>query len=117
MRHGWITTLRLDGSPRTSRVWFVEDRGVVWIATAEVNRKVADIRRDSRSTFAVEGRHGAHAMTARIVPIDVEPSVLASFKRDYDGWDAADPATDGPRVLIRLTRRPPASQRELGADA
>lgn len=28
MRHGWITTLRRDGSPRTSRVWFVEQGGM-----------------------------------------------------------------------------------------
>lgn len=103
MRHGWITTIRRDGSPRTSRVWFVESAGSVWIATAEVNRKVADIRRDSRSTFAIEGRHGAQTMTARIEPIDTEHGVLESFAREYDGWDAADPAADGPRVLIRLT--------------
>ncbi|MGO4102603.1 pyridoxamine 5'-phosphate oxidase family protein [Leifsonia sp. YAF41] len=104
MRHAWITTIRRDGSPRTSRVWFVESGGGVWIATAEANRKVADIRRDSRSTFAIEGHHGAQTMTASIEPIDSEPSVLALFKRDYDGWDAADPAADGPRVLIRLMR-------------
>lgn len=120
MRYGWITTLRPDGSPRTSRVWFVESSGRVWIATAEANRKVADIRRDPRSTFAVEGRHGAQTMTASIEPIDSEPGVLASFKRDYDGWDASDPTADGPRVLIRLTapgepfsdvlREPPAGE-------
>ncbi|SIN77301.1 pyridoxamine 5'-phosphate oxidase family protein [Agromyces cerinus] len=103
MRHGWITTLRRDGSPRTSRVWFVESGGGIWLATAEANRKVADIRRDARSTFAIEGCHGAQAMTASIEPIDSELGVLASFKRDYDGWDAADSAVDGPRVLIRLT--------------
>ncbi|MFF2272629.1 pyridoxamine 5'-phosphate oxidase family protein [Agromyces sp. NPDC058136] len=120
MRHGWITTLRLDGSPRASRVWFVESGGSVWIATAEANRKVADIRRDPRSTFAVEGRHGARTMTASIQSIDSEPGVLASFTRDYDGWDASDPTADGPRVLIRLTapeqqfsdesRQPPAGE-------
>lgn len=103
MRHGWITTIRRDGSPRTSRVWFVESGGSIWIATAEANRKVADIRRDARSTFAIEGRHGAQTVTARIEPISSDLSVLASFRRDYDGWDAADPAVDGPRVLIHLT--------------
>ncbi|WP_241429215.1 pyridoxamine 5'-phosphate oxidase family protein [Agrococcus sp. ARC_14] len=109
MRHGWITTLRRDGSPRTSRVWFVESGAEVWVATAAASHKVADARRDARSTFAIEGQHGAQTMMASVEPIDSEPSVLASFERDYDGWDAADPTVDGPRVLIRLIYAPPGS--------
>ncbi len=103
MRHGWITTLRRDGSPRTSRVWFVEDAGILWIATSTPARKVADLARDPRATFAIEGRDGGIRATAEALPIEEHPEIVRAFAEQYGGWDAADPGTWGPRVLLRLT--------------
>lgn len=75
---------------------------IVWIATSESARKVADIRRDPRVSFAVDGQHGAVMANATVESIVSSPAVLAQFRKNYDGWDAADPVPDGPRVLIRL---------------
>lgn len=102
MQHGWLTTVRVDGSPRTSRVWFVELDSIVWIATSESAWKVADIRRDPRVSFAIEGEHGALVATATVESTQSWPAVLSKFRRAYDGWDAADPGPNGPRVLLRL---------------
>ena len=102
MQHGWLTTLRPDGAPRTSRVWFVERDRETWIATSESALKISDLRRDPRASFAVEGTHGAATMTAALVPTEGAPEVLELFRQNYDGWDAADPADYGPRILIRL---------------
>ena len=110
MEHGWLTTLRRDGSPRTSRVWFVEHSEAIWVATSESNRKVADLARDARFTFAVEGRHGATSGHADIVSIESQPTVTRLFAEQYGGWDAADPSQYGPRLLIRLPT-PPAQDR------
>jgi PPOX class probable F420-dependent enzyme len=105
MRHGWLTTLRTDGSPRTSRVWFVELGDAIWIATSESARKIGDLRRDPRASFAVEGEHGAVAVTGTVEATGSAPEVLAAFRQQYDGWNAADPMDYGPRVLIRLRPR------------
>lgn len=102
MRHGWLTTLRADGRPRTVRVWFVEVDGHVWIATSDPSRKIDDIRRDARVTFSIEGVHEPLSATATLRSIDSAPGVLAAFRSDYGGWDAADPGGYGPRILIRL---------------
>lgn len=85
-------------------MWFVETSDAVWVATSVATRKVADVERDPRVTFTVEGRHGALTTSATVVSIDAEPAVLSAFAQRYEGWDAADPSVDGPRVLIRLSR-------------
>lgn len=104
MQHGWLTTLRADGSPRTSRVWFIHKADQIWIATSESARKVSDIRRDQRVSFAIEGQHGAVTRNATLVVIESRSGILGLFRDNYDGWDPADPTEDGPRVFIRLTR-------------
>ncbi|MFP7834648.1 pyridoxamine 5'-phosphate oxidase family protein [Marisediminicola sp. LYQ134] len=101
MDHGWLSTLRKDGSPRLARVWFVEHNGAVWMASGHTTLKVADILRDKRVGFAREGQHEAMRGVAAIVSIDSEPEVQDLFKAGYEGWDVADPAIDGTRVLIR----------------
>ena len=102
MRHGWLTTLRRDGSARTTRVRFVEESGSIWIATSTPARKVADLGQDPRVTFAIEGRDGSVRGTAEVVPIEEHPEIVRAFAEQYDGWDAADPGSWGPRVLIRI---------------
>ena len=105
MDNGWITTLRLDGSPRLARVWFVELDGDIWVASGESSFKVADIRRDERVAFAVEGRHGGLSGRAVIVAIHTRADILCLLTDRYNGWDAADPTVDGPRVLICVRPR------------
>jgi hypothetical protein len=85
-----------------SRVWFVEFAGQSYIAASESTLKVGDIGRDPRVSFAVEGLHRAFTAEAKIVGIEDVPEVLRLFGEEYDGWDAADPTVDGPRVLIVL---------------
>jgi hypothetical protein len=97
-----MATLRTDGSPRIARVWYVEHAGALWVASAESNLKVADVRRDPRIALAVEGRHGGFRGSATIEAIDSAPEVLREFARRYAGWDASSIEPDGPRVLIRL---------------
>ncbi len=102
----WMTTLRRDGSPHTTPVWFVLVDETFWIASSTLNVKVKNILRDSRVSLAIdgtgarpyvaEGRASVHK-TIRDLPL-----LVALLVEKYDGWDVADEAEDGPRVLLEV---------------
>jgi PPOX class probable F420-dependent enzyme len=111
----WLTTLRPDGSPHVTPVWFVvldaaPDRGRSgarwWVATGAANVKVQNLRGDPRVALAlgdgdrpvvVEGRAELHD---RALPDDA----VRAFADKYDGWDVLHPEPDGtPRLLVEIT--------------
>lgn len=103
---GWLTTLRRDGSPHTSPVWFLFIDGTFWIASSTVNVKVKNVMRDPRVSLAVDGT-GAEPYVAQgrvIVHPSIEdfPHLVALLATKYDGWDATDESQDGPRVLLEV---------------
>lgn len=51
---GILTTLRRDGMPIALPVWFVVDRGTIYVSTPARTKKVARLRNDSRVSFLVE---------------------------------------------------------------
>ena len=87
------------------RVWFAPVGDEQWIATSMSTRKVADIRRDPRVSFVIEGRDVRLDGIATLEPIDSRPDVLKLFADRYNGWDAASETTWGERVYIRVTPR------------
>jgi general stress protein 26 len=103
--HAWITSLRADGSPRSVRVWFVSDGVERWIATSTSTRKVADIQRDPRVSFVVEGRDDALYGDASLVGITERDDILRAFADKYNGWNAAETGQWGERVYIRVVPR------------
>ena len=104
MQSAWITSLRADGSPRSVRVWYAPTGDERWIATSLSTRKVADIRRDPRVSFVVEGVDAVLNGTATLVDIGSRPDILTLFADRYDGWNAADTMW-GERVFIRIVPR------------
>jgi general stress protein 26 len=60
----WFTTLRRDGSPHTTPVWFLLTDDTFWIASSTVNAKVKNVVRDPRVSLAVDGT-GAHPHVAQ----------------------------------------------------
>ena len=105
-RIGWLTTLRPDGSPHTTPVWFVFDEDTFWIATGRRNVKAANMRADQRVSIAVDGSAAAPLVAeGRAELMDVAATgraVVAAFAEKYDGWDSADDSVDGPRVVVRV---------------
>ncbi|SHF67534.1 pyridoxamine 5'-phosphate oxidase family protein [Streptoalloteichus hindustanus] len=104
-RNIWLCTLRKDGSPHVTPVWFVHRDNTFWISSGARNLKVRNITHDPRVSLALEdgdnpcvaeGRARVHHHT---LPNDV----LAAISTKYDGWD---PATEvepfGPRVLLEV---------------
>ncbi|GIG39986.1 nitroreductase/quinone reductase family protein [Cellulomonas phragmiteti] len=101
----WLTTLRRDGSPHVTPVWFLLEGGTCWIASSTVNVKVTNIQHDPRVAIAVDGSGARPAVAqgrARVLPIDTHPRLLHAFAVKYGGWDAADERQDGPRVLLEV---------------
>ncbi|MCC2313281.1 TIGR03618 family F420-dependent PPOX class oxidoreductase [Cellulomonas xiejunii] len=102
----WLTTLRPDGSPHVTPVWFLLDGDTFWIASSTVNVKVANMERDPRVAIAVDGSGSrpvvaeGHAYVDR--DIHAHAPLLARFAAKYDGWDAADERQDGPRVMVEV---------------
>jgi PPOX class probable F420-dependent enzyme len=106
-RIGWLTTLRPDGSPHTTPVWFVFDEDAIWIATGRRNVKAANVRSDPRVSIAVDGSADAPLVAegkAELMDVAAtDHAVVAAFAEKYNGWDIADEAVDGPRVVVKVT--------------
>ncbi|MHA6740049.1 pyridoxamine 5'-phosphate oxidase family protein [Rhodococcus erythropolis] len=102
----WLTTLRSDGSPHTTPVWFLLRQNTFWIPSAEQNRKVRNLLDDPRVSLAVDG--SSHdpwvAQGLGTIHHDVGEfgDLLKLFGEKYDGWDAADETREGPRVLVAV---------------
>ncbi|WP_207800379.1 TIGR03618 family F420-dependent PPOX class oxidoreductase [Cellulomonas wangleii] len=101
-----MTTLRRDGSPHVTPVWFLLDDDTFWIASPTVDVKVATMQRDPRVAIAVDGPGARPAVAQGRAhvhhDIHAHASLLARFAAKYDGWDAADERQDGPRVMIEV---------------
>ena len=104
-RHAWICTLRPDGSPHVTPVWFVFRQASWWVGSSGRNVKVRNLMRDPRVSLALEG--GAAPVVAEglaVIRHDGFPAdVVATFRDKYDGWDVTEPVpAEGARVLIEV---------------
>ncbi|MFH8347365.1 pyridoxamine 5'-phosphate oxidase family protein [Streptomyces sp. NPDC018045] len=113
-RIAWLCTLRPDGSPHVTPVWFVFVRGTWWIGAERASVKRRNIENDPRVSLALEGGEApvvaeGRARVWHIPPgtgappaLDVPPDVVAAFLTKYD-WDvtATSPPAAG-RVLFEV---------------
>ena len=100
----WLCTLRRDGSPHQTPVWFVFHDSTLWICSAEKNRKVRNVLLDSRVSVALEGGSAPVVAEGRVTlrPCDFSPDVTERFRTKYD-WDITLPNEhEGPRVLLEI---------------
>lgn len=99
----WMCTLRPDGSPHVTPVWFVHRDGAWWVGTDGRSVKVRNVTADPRVSLAVEG--GAAPVVAEghaRVRRDFPDAVVAAFADKYDGWDVTIPYGPGGRVLFEV---------------
>ena len=103
--NAWLTTVRPNGAPQTSRVWFALIDDTVWISTGAASVKWRNLLADPRVTVAFDGSSaGVISGTARLHnSARARADVLAAFAAKYNGWDAAaDVPGWGDRVLISV---------------
>lgn len=104
-KNAWLCTVRPDGSPHVTPVWFVFRDDVWWIGSGQRNVKVRNIAAEPRVSLALEDGVApvvAEGM-ARIHDRDFPDDVVRSFAAKYDGWDvAAVVRPGGARVLLEI---------------
>ena len=94
-RNVWLTTLRPDGSPHVTPIWFVWDARAFWMCTTTTSAKVRNLRADPRVALALQDgdrpvvAQGEAILHARPFP---DP-VVAAFRERFD-WDIT--AVDDP---------------------
>ena len=104
----WCCTLRPDGSPHLTPVWFVHRRGAFWIGTAARSVEVRNVRADPRVSLALpDGDAPVVAEGSARLHTDAYPDdVVVAFAARCDGWDVRDPLGDGtPGALLEVPVR------------
>lgn len=100
----WFATVRPDGSPHLTPVWFLYRTGAWWIGSAGRSKKVRNLSVDGRVSLALQGG-GAPVVAEGIAIIhraNFSPEIVAGFAGKYDGWDVTSAEPDGPRVLLEI---------------
>jgi F420H(2)-dependent biliverdin reductase len=104
----WLCTLRRDGSPHLTPVWFVYASATFWIGCESRSVKARNVRADSRVSLALEGgdtpvvAEGA----AQVHRGGFPGAVVEAFARKYDGWDVSrQVGPDSERVLLEIPVR------------
>ncbi|MGA5449475.1 pyridoxamine 5'-phosphate oxidase family protein [Streptomyces umbrinus] len=106
-RNVWLCTVRPDGSPHVTPVWFVFRRDRWWIGVDGVSVKVRNLERFPRVSLALEdGTSPVVAEGEAVLRRGLFPEeVLEAFAEKY-AWDVSAPRTpDGERVLLEVSVR------------
>lgn len=108
LQHLWCAIPRADAPPHVTAVWFAVHDARVWFSSPSVTRKVGLVRTTPGITLAFAGTEaGGGAVlegSAQVRDLDADPGpdVVRAMADKYSGWDAADPAPWGPRVLVAV---------------
>jgi PPOX class probable F420-dependent enzyme len=112
----WLTTVRPDGQPQSSPIWFVWEDGEIVLFSLATTPRLANIRANPRVSFNLNSNaDGGDIVTlegeARIAEAPMPDAVLAAYWAKYDakitenGWTRESFRADYPVVVrIRLTR-------------
>ena len=100
----WFVSVRPDGSPHVTPVWFVFEGGTWWIATARHNVKVDNVEHEDQVSLALpDARQPVVAQgRARVGQSDFPHAITRRFAEKYSGWDITSTEPDGPRVLLEV---------------
>ena len=107
-RNVWLCTLRPDGSPHVTPVWFAYLDDAFWVGSGERNVKVRNVEKDPRVSLALEDGDAPAVAEglARVHRAALREDVLALLSAKYDGWDAAAVIEPfGLRVLLEVPVR------------
>lgn len=102
-RNVWLCTLRPDGSPHVTPVWFVHTDGTWWIGSDGRSVKVRNVTADPRVSLALEDGDAPVVAEghARVHRSDFPQPVVTAFAAKYD-WDVR---AGQDRVLLEVSVR------------
>lgn len=114
-RNAWLCTLRPNGTPHLTPVWFVFVNDAWWVSSGEWNRKIVHLAADPRVSIALEDAVSPVVAEGKAIIHrgDFPREIVAAFADKYDGWDINRPEKAGERVLVEI----PASRWLLAGSA
>ncbi|MDQ1045670.1 pyridoxamine 5'-phosphate oxidase family protein [Streptomyces sp. V4I2] len=101
----WLCTVRPNGSPHVTPVWFVFLQGSWWIGADSGSIKVRNVEKCPRVSLALEdGRFPVVAEGNAVLHRGPYPEEITdAFALKYDGWDVSAPhRPGGDRVLVEV---------------
>lgn len=104
-RNVWLCTVRPNGTPHVTPVWFVYQGETWWIGSSERNLKTRNIVAEPRVSLALADADTPVVAEGRaIVHRDGFPDdVVVAFANKYQGWDVSEVwETGGARVLLEV---------------
>ncbi|MGW5557820.1 pyridoxamine 5'-phosphate oxidase family protein [Micromonospora sp. NPDC003944] len=104
----WLCTLRRDGSPHLTPVWFVYLSATFWVGCGSRSVKARNIANDPRVSLALEDGDAPVVAegAAHLRRGDFPAPVVEAFVRKYDGWDVGrQVGPDGERTLLEIPVR------------
>lgn len=100
----WLSTVRADGTPHVTPVWFVHENGTWWIGCNASSVKARNCRSRAAVALALEDA-GSPVVAEGLAEVrlrDFPPRVVAAFAQKYDGWDVRAEDGTGDRALIEV---------------
>ena len=105
-----LATLRKDGRPQLSPVWFVWRDDAFWISTAAATAKWKNLQRDQRCSGIIDNIDGRYIYVSGTAEIFVEEEPLEITQRIVEKYklpDEVEPYMDthheiGERAIIKL---------------
>ena len=105
-----LATLRTDGRPQLSPVWFVWRDNAFWISTAASTAKWRNLLRDQRCSGIIDNINGQYIYVSGTAEIFVEEEPLEVTQRIVEKYklpDEVEPYKDshheiGKRAIIKL---------------
>lgn len=104
----WLCTLRRDGSPYVTPVWFVYADELWWISSDGPSVKVRNVLADPRVSLALEDGTAPIVAEgiAHVHQSDFPAKVVEAFASKYAGWDVRQgPRPGSVRVLLEVPVR------------
>lgn len=98
----WVASVRPDGAPHLSPVWFVWDAGRIFICTSPTSRKARNLAKNPQVAVSLEDGRNVVIVEGFVSPATDEErkQVAPLFLHKYD-WDIrADPTYT---LLLKIT--------------
>jgi PPOX class probable F420-dependent enzyme len=109
-RFGVVTTLRKDGSPQSTPVYYVFEKGKLWISVTQDRKKTYNVLRDPRVTMCALAEQSPFDYvqvmgTAEITDNDLEATSWRIWSRFRDPMpdDFPQRLVDQKRMLLVIT--------------
>ncbi|MFI6243097.1 pyridoxamine 5'-phosphate oxidase family protein [Micromonospora sp. NPDC050795] len=104
----WLCTVRRDGSPHLTPVWFVYLSATFWLGCGSRSVKARNVLADPRVSLALESGTAPVVAegAAHLHRSGFPGTVVEAFAGKYDGWAVGrQVGPDGERVLLEIPVR------------